>query len=99
MIVLLVAAAVGVAVFLPESIFNRVLFAWIALGSAFGPPVFLRLAGYEAAPMGILLSIFTGFSLAVLFYVMPDTPGEILERLVPFCCAFAVLMATRKFGT
>ncbi len=95
-IVLLVAAAVAVALYLPESIFNRVLFAWIALGSAFGPIVFLRLAGYEAAPASIVLSIFTGFSLSVLFYLMPDTPGEILERLAPFCCAFAVLMASTR---
>ena len=95
-IVLLVAAAVAVALYLPESIFNRVLFAWIALGSAFGPLVFLRLAGYEAAPAAILLSILTGFSLSVLFYLMPDTPGEILERLAPFCCAFAVLMASTR---
>ena len=96
MIVLLVAAAVAVALYLPESIFNRVLFAWIALGSAFGPLVFLRLAGFEAAPAPILLSILTGFSLSVLFYLMPDTPGEILERLAPFCCAFAVLLASTR---
>ena len=97
MIVLLVAAAIAVALYLPESIFNRVLFAWIALGSAFGPLVFLRLAGYQAAPAAILLSIATGFSLSVLFYLMPNTPGEILERLAPFCCAFAVLLATRNY--
>ncbi len=97
-IVLLVVAAVAVALYLPESIFNRVLFAWIALGSAFGPLVFLRLAGYEAAPAAIVLSILTGFSLSVLFYLMPDTPGEILERLAPFCCAFAVLLTVRKLG-
>ena len=92
MIVVLVAAAVVVAVYLPESIFNRVLFAWIALGSAFGPLVFLRLAGYSAPAKAVLLSILTGFSLSVLFYLMPDTPGEILERLAPFCCALAVLL-------
>ncbi len=95
-IILIAAAAVGVALYLPQSIFDRVLFAWIALGSAFGPLVFLRLAGFEAAPRAILLSILTGFSLSALFYLMPDTPGEILERLAPFCCAFAVLLATRK---
>ena len=95
-IVALVAAAVAVAVYLPESIFNRVLFAWIALGSAFGPLVFLRLAGYEAPAQAILLSILTGFSLSVLFYLLPNTPGEILERLAPFCCAFAVLLGMRK---
>ena len=95
-IVALVAAAVAVAVYLPESIFNRVLFAWIALGSAFGPLVFLRLAGYEAPAQAILLSILTGFSLSVLFYLLPNTPGEILERLAPFCCAAAVLLGMRK---
>ena len=95
-IVLLVAAAVAVALYLPESIFNRVIFAWIALGSALGPLVFLRLAGYDAAPAAIVLSILTGFSLTVLLYLMPDTPREILERLSPFCCAFAVLLAVRK---
>ncbi len=96
-IIVLVVAAVAVALYLPQSIFNRVLFAWIALGSAFGPLVFLRLAGYEAGPAAILLSIATGFSLSVLFYLMPNTPGEILERLAPFCCAFAVLLAVRKY--
>ena len=37
--------AAALAVFAPETIFNRVLFAWIAIGSAFGPMVFVRLAG------------------------------------------------------
>ncbi len=96
MILALVLAAVAVALLLPESIFNRVLFAWIALGSAFGPLVFLRLAGFEAPALAALLSMGTGFSLAVLFYLMPNTPGDILERLAPFACAFAVLLLARR---
>ena len=36
-VVLLVGFAVLVALTLPEAIFSRVLFAWTALGSAFGP--------------------------------------------------------------
>ena len=95
-IVLLVTAAVAVALLLPQSIFDRVLFAWIALGSAFGPVVFLRLAGLSLAPLAILLSMLTGFGLAVGCYLLPDTPGDVLERLLPFCCAFAVLVLLRQ---
>lgn len=91
-IVGLVIFAVLVSLYLPEAIFSRVLFAWIALGSAFGPVLFLRLAGVPLKPGVVLLSILTGFCLAVTFYFMPNTPGDILERLVPFCVAFALLV-------
>ena len=98
-IAFLVVLAVVVAIYLPERIFSRVLFAWIALGSAFGPTVFLRLAGARIRPAGVLASILTGFGLAVLFYLMPDTPGDVLERLVPFCSALAVLWLLRTRGS
>jgi hypothetical protein len=43
----------------------------------------------------VLASILTGFGLAVTFYLLPNTPGDILERLVPFCAALAVLLMVR----
>ncbi len=98
-IVGLVVFAVLVSLYLPEAIFSRVLFAWIALGSAFGPVVFLRLGGVSLKPGAVLISILTGFGLAVTFYLMPNTPGDILERLVPFCAALAVLLAGRRSST
>lgn len=94
-IVMLVVFAVLVSLFLPEAIFSRVLFAWIALGSAFGPTVFVRLAGVDVRPGAVLLSILVGFGLAVTFYLMPNTPGDILERAVPFSAALAVLLLGR----
>jgi sodium/proline symporter len=94
-IAVLVVLAVLVALFLPEKIFSRVLFAWIALGSAFGPTVFMRLAGVRLRAGAVLASIVTGFSLAVLFYLMPNTPGDVLERLAPFVAALLVLLAGR----
>jgi sodium/proline symporter len=95
-IVMLVVFAVLVSLYLPEAIFSRVLFAWIALGSAFGPTVFARLAGVPLQSRGVLASILTGFGLAVTFYLLPNTPGDILERLVPFCAALIVLLAFRE---
>ncbi len=94
-IVVLVVLAVLVAIYLPQQIFSRVLFAWIALGSAFGPLVFVRLAGLRVAPLGVLLSIGSGFGLAVALSLLPDTPGDIAERLLPFCVALAILLLWR----
>jgi sodium/proline symporter len=94
-IVGLVILAVLVSILLPEKIFSRVLFAWTALGAAFGPTVLLRLAGRQLRPGGVLLSIITGFSLAVIFYLMPNTPGDVLERFAPFAIALLVLLAAR----
>ncbi len=95
-IFVLVVLSVTVAVYLPEKIFSRVLFAWIALGSAFGPTVFMRLARVRLRPAAVLWSIITGFTLAVIFYLLPDTPGDVLERLAPFCAGFAVLLLFRE---
>lgn len=95
-IVALVIVAVLVALYLPEEIFSRVLFAWVALGAAFGPTLFMRLANVPLNPIGVLLSILTGFGLAVVFYLLPNTTGDIVERLAPFCASFAVLMLFRK---
>ncbi len=92
----LVVLAVFVALFLPEKIFTRVLFAWSALGAAFGPVLFCRLAGIEIRAGGVLASIITGFSLSVLFYMLPNAPGDVLERLAPFCIALVVVLASRK---
>ncbi len=87
----LVGVAVVVAIYLPERIFSRVLFAWTALGAAFGPTVLFRLGGLRCAPAGVLASILTGFALAVVLYLAPDTPGDVAERLLPFCASAAVL--------
>jgi sodium/proline symporter len=92
----LVILAVLVALYLDESIFSRVLFAWIALGSAFGPTVFMRLSGASLRPGGVLLSILLGFSLAVTFYLLPNTPGDIVERLLPFSVGLGVLFLSRR---
>ena len=72
------------------------LFAWSALGAAFGPTLFLRLAGVRLQPIGVVLSIVTGFVLAVALYLAPNTPGDVAERLVPFVVALAVLLVFRQ---
>lgn len=91
-IVSLVVIAVAVAICLPDKIFSRVLFAWVALGAAFGPALFARLANVSIKPVGILASIATGFCLAIGFSFTPNAPGDIVERLVPFVAASLILL-------
>ncbi|WOX05872.1 sodium/proline symporter [Microbulbifer pacificus] len=83
--------AVLIALYLPATIFERVLFAWIAIGSAFAPTILARLASAELSPAAVLRSIATGFVLAVILSLLPNTTGDWAERLIPFSTALLVL--------
>lgn len=88
--------AMLLAMFAPAAIFSRVLFAWHAIGSAFGPLVILRLAGFSIDTRAVLASISTGFGLTVLIHFFPDAPGDWVERLVPLAAAFVVAWLGRE---
>ena len=101
--------AVLLALSLPDTIFNRVLFAWSALGAAFGPIVLCRVAGREVGANAALAVMAAGFATTVLFYTfgaIPATesilsqaahlPGDPFERVVPWLPGVAILLlATR----
>jgi len=82
--------AMCIAIFAPEDIFSRVLFAWNALGAAFGPVVIVKLMNRTINGQAIIASIIAGFSLTVIFSLFPAPPGDVLERIVPFIIAFTV---------
>ena len=71
-------------------IFSRVLFAWAALGSAFGPALLMRLSGRELPAVTTLASMLSGFGLTVLLSWLPDTPGDAAERVLPFTIALII---------
>jgi len=95
-IVALVLASVIVALYLPQAIFSRVLFAWMALGAAFGPALFFRLARIEVSSNGLLCAIATGFGLTILLSLFENAPGDIVERLLPFVAGALVLLSSLK---
>jgi Na+/proline symporter len=88
----LALTAAALALFLPDTIFRRVLFAWHAVGSAFGPVLVLTLLDRRPDQTGVFASILTGFLLTIVFYWLPDTPGDWVERLVPLAAAFGVAL-------
>ncbi|MEN7341700.1 MAG: sodium/proline symporter [Pseudomonadota bacterium] len=84
-VVLLIAlTAVGLALFVPQDIFSRVLFAWHAIGAALGPLLIARLVGWQLGPKVTLAAMLSGFVLTVLFHLAVDSTGDWVERLVPF---------------
>jgi sodium/proline symporter len=64
----IVIAAIILALMVPDSIFNRVLFAWSALGAAFGAIVIARIINHEPSAIARFWSIVIGFTTTVLFY-------------------------------
>jgi sodium/proline symporter len=95
-VALISAMAVVIAVALPQTIFARVLFAWAALGAAFGPPLLARLAGLEVPPGAVFAAMAVGFAGTLVCYWLPDTPGDWLERLVPFFAGLAICLAAAR---
>jgi len=101
----LVVLAVALALALPATIFSRVLFAWSALGAAFGPVVLVRVFNREPAGWAILTAILSGFSMTVFFYLagqvggtswvgqLASLPGDPFERVVPWIIPVVLLVA------
>ncbi len=97
-VVLVGIVAVLLALFLPETIFARVLFAWNALGATFGPLVMQRLLRRPINPTMAPVAMAAGFALTVLFYSLPDTPGDVAERALPFAVGWLILMLPARRG-
>jgi len=96
-VLLIGAVAVMLAIAFPESIFNRVLFAWQALAAAFGPLLMVTLWRGAVAPRWRIAALSTGFLLTVALSWTVDSPGDWVERLVPLAAALALaLTGSRK---
>jgi sodium/proline symporter len=94
---LLMALAVVIALAAPAAIFDRVLFAWTALGAAFGPIIVSRVIGWRHDGPALGAAMMMGFGLAVAFnQVWPAGPGNLYERVLPWAAALMLLFLSRK---
>ena len=90
------ALAVTLTLVLPDSIFRRVLFAWSALGAAFGPLVAARVMNWRPGGWAMLGAMLCGFGLTVIFYRTLSLPGDWDERLAPWLPALLILWLARN---
>jgi len=86
------ALATGLAIFFPETIFDRVLFAWQALAAAFGPLLMVTLWRGSVAPPWRIAALSAGFLLTVVLSWTVESPGDWLERLLPLGLALILAM-------
>ncbi len=92
--------AVGLALFFPATIFDRVLFAWQVLGNAFGPLLIVLLFVGPVASSHRLAAVLVGAFLTVVISFFPQAPGNAVERLAPFFLALLIAwLGTRRDQT
>jgi len=90
-VVLLIGmAAIALAIFSPEAIFSRVLFAWQALAAAFGPLLIITLWRGPVQPGWRIAAMTSGFVLTVILSWTTETPGDIAERYIPMLLALGL---------
>lgn len=99
-VVLIIGAlAIALAIFSPEAIFSRVLFAWQALAAAFGPLLIVTLWRGPVQPGWRIAAMLSGFILTVMLNWLADTPGDIAERYIPLITALVLaLMGAPRQG-
>ncbi len=92
-IVAVCVAAVGLTLMAPSSIFRRILFAWVALGAAFGPIVVARALGFKPRGRTVLTGMVAGFSLAVAYELgwIGAGPGGMWKTIAPWLGALAAM--------
>ncbi len=94
-VVLLSLGAVVVALYGSQEIFSRVLFAWGAMGAAFGPALLVTVLRGPRSPGRVLASMVLGFLLSVTAYNLPLPASQegFWERVMPVGVASAILLA------
>lgn len=93
-VVLVTGGAMVLALFAPDTVFRRVLFAWHALGAAFAPLVFMAVLGRRVDPRYALACLVVGFGLTAGIHVLSeDTPGDFVERLLPWLFSLGIAYA------
>ena len=76
----------------PASLLNQWLFAYNVMGASFGPLLLVRLTGKRVRPGSTLGAMWAGCILTVLFHLLPDSPGDILERVFPFVASLGIAL-------
>jgi Na+/proline symporter len=96
-------AMVGIAVIaviltlvLPASIFDRVLFSWVALGAAFGPATLSRCLGWNAKGAHIFFAVLLGFSIAAFASNFSGPLADMCEKWLSWGVGFAFILTGKK---
>jgi sodium/proline symporter len=85
--------ALAAALWVPASIFGTVLFAWSALGAAFGPLLLVRLLRGPVRPAFAFAAMLAGAAISVIWYAVPALKAMVYEIIPAFAVALALALA------
>lgn len=91
-LVLVAIVSFVLALLAPLDIAKHGLLPFVALGATFGPLLLVRLAGKRIRPGSMLGAMWAGFLLTLIFHFLPDSPGDFLERVLPFVAALGIAL-------
>ena len=60
--------------------------------------VFSKVFRWRVSSIAAGLSILTGFLMTVILHQLPDTPGDIVERVVQMLLGFVILLFSKMRG-
>lgn len=86
------------ALAVPKNVFDHVLFAWAALGSAFGPLLLVRLCRGAVAPGFALASMLAGGGLAIAGFYLPLVAPGFADRVLSWLVALAIAWLGARRG-
>ena len=78
--------------FSPSTVFEHAMFGYAAIGACFGPLLLVRVCGKRVRPGATLGAMWSGFFLSLLFHLLPDSPGDFLERVLPFVTSLGIAL-------
>jgi len=80
------------ALYAQEAFLERSMLALGLMGSTIGPLILVRLGGKRVRPGSTLGALWAGALLTLVFHLLPDAPGDFLERVVPFVAALGIAL-------
>lgn len=91
------AGAVTAAALNDATIFSQVLFAWGAMGAAFGPLLIVTVLRGPVGPVRTLLAMGVGCAASVITYRLGlDADQKYLERVLPYVLAFTIALWPKR---
>jgi sodium/proline symporter len=76
----------------PPTALEHAMFGYAAVGASFGPLLLVRISGKRVRPGATLGAMWSGFFLSLLFHLLPDSPGDFLERVLPFVTSLGIAL-------
>ncbi len=90
------AVSVALTLVVPDTIFDRVLFSWVALGAALGPTAIIRCFGWRISGIYVFLAMMCGFGLAVIASGFQGQGADIVEKWLSWGVGFVILVCGKK---